>query len=255
MAEQFDDYTADRFYGPFPVLSTTGVTGTNGKTTVSYLLAQCLTLLGSPCGLVGTFGTGFIDQLDFNGFTTPDILNMHRFYSELKASDARAVAMEVSSHGLAQGRVARVPFESALFTNLTQDHLDYHGDMAAYGNAKLQLFGYKTLQRAVLNFDDPFTRTILRSLPTHLPVVLCAKHTPAVIAYAQHASRLSTVTVVEADLSPKGIVAKLNTPFGQGQLRSRLLGEFNVSNLLLVVAELFMRNYSLEDVLYVIADA
>lgn len=256
---------ADRFYGPFPALSTTGVTGTNGKTTVSYLLAQCLSALGSSCGLVGTLGTGFVGNLQFNGMTTPDVLSVHHIFSELQSQKAQTVAMEVSSHALTQKRVERVPFESALFTNLTQDHLDYHGTMEKYGNAKLGFFKFKSLQRAIINADDPFSQVILRTISPTLPILLCTLKRRSVFEYALHGNdkqgkdnahaNILSLTVEEMQLSSYGIKAKLETPFGSGELRSSLLGEFNVSNLLLVIGELLMRDYPLQDVLEVVAMA
>ncbi|MBP8185884.1 MAG: UDP-N-acetylmuramoyl-L-alanyl-D-glutamate--2,6-diaminopimelate ligase, partial [Pseudomonas sp.] len=132
---------AGRFYGePSRALRLIGVTGTNGKTSVSQLLAQALDLLGERCGIVGTLGSGFYGELVQGQHTTPDPIGVQALLANLKQAGAKAVAMEVSSHGLDQGRVAALDFSVAVFTNLSRDHLDYHGTMAAYGAAKAALF-------------------------------------------------------------------------------------------------------------------
>ena len=134
-----------------------GVTGTNGKTTVAYLLAQALGQPRAPCGYVGTLGYGVPPALTPHGFTTPDTLTLHRELAELGTP---RVAMEVSSHALKQQRVAGVEFHTAVFTNLTRDHLDEHGDLTSYGDAKRRLFTTPNLEYAVLNADDAFAATI-----------------------------------------------------------------------------------------------
>jgi len=133
-----------------------GVTGTNGKTTCSQWLAALLASAGARAAVLGTLGGGFPGALEPVENTTPDALEVHRLLARFRSAGARAVAMEVSSHGLAQGRVNGVAFACALFTNLTHDHLDYHGSMRAYGEAKARLFETPGLGAAVLNLDDPF---------------------------------------------------------------------------------------------------
>ncbi len=120
--------------------SSPGVTGTNGKTTCAWLLAQALTAVGRPAAYVGTLGSAFAGELVAGEMTTPDAVTVQRQLAAFRARGARKVAMEVSSHGLAQGRVKAVRFDAAVFTNLTRDHLDFHGDMATYGAAKASLF-------------------------------------------------------------------------------------------------------------------
>lgn len=128
---------ADQFHGqPSQALRMVGVTGTNGKTSTVQLLAQALTLLGMPTGTLGTLGVGLYGSAVPTGFTTPLVLPTHALLAQLRDEGAQAVAMEVSSHALDQGRVDAVHFDVAVFTNLTRDHLDYHGDMAQYGAAK-----------------------------------------------------------------------------------------------------------------------
>jgi UDP-N-acetylmuramoyl-L-alanyl-D-glutamate--2,6-diaminopimelate ligase len=154
---------AHEFYGrPSESLWVCGVTGTNGKTSCSQWLAHLLSLKEIRTAVIGTLGSGFAPGLEPVDNTTPDALELHRLLAGFKSAGARAVAMEVSSHGLDQGRVNGVAFDCALFTNLTHDHLDYHGDMAAYAEAKARLFEAPGLEFAVLNVDDEFGRTLAR---------------------------------------------------------------------------------------------
>jgi UDP-N-acetylmuramoyl-L-alanyl-D-glutamate--2,6-diaminopimelate ligase len=156
---------AAKFYGGEAALKVIGVTGTNGKTTCAHLLGQLLNGLGMPCGLIGTLGCGMPDRLVDTGMTTPDVFTVHSNLALIEQQGGQAVAMEVSSHGLDQGRVDGVYFHTALITNLTRDHLDYHGDMQAYGAAKKKLFQRPELQCAVLNADDSFTYGLRQELP------------------------------------------------------------------------------------------
>ncbi len=148
-------FLADAFYGkPSESLWTCGVTGTNGKTTCAQWIAAALSASGEKAGLIGTLGAGFAGALAPVENTTPDALEVHRLLAQMKGAGAGAVAMEVSSHGLEQGRVNGVAFDCALFTNLSHDHLDYHGSMEAYAAAKARLFDAPGLEAAVLNLDD-----------------------------------------------------------------------------------------------------
>src|SRR3990172_12404917 len=148
-------HLAHAFYGrPSEALWMCGITGTNGKTSCSQWLAALLARAGSRAGVIGTLGSGFPGALADTGNTTPDALELHRLLAGFKRDGARAVAMEVSSHGLGQGRGNGGAFRCALFTNLTHDHLDYHGSMEAYAAAKSRLFEVQTLESAVLNLDD-----------------------------------------------------------------------------------------------------
>ena len=150
-------FIAHEFYGrPSDAMWVCGVTGTNGKTSCSQWLAHLLSLKEIKTGVIGTLGSGFQPVLYPVENTTPDALELHRLLAEFKSSGAGAVAMEVSSHGLDQGRVNGVAFDCALFTNLTHDHLDYHGTLTAYSEAKARLFDAPGLEAAVVNLDDPF---------------------------------------------------------------------------------------------------
>ena len=137
-----------------------GVTGTNGKTSCAHWIAQCLDACGRRAGIIGTLGNGLVGALAPSVNTTPDAALVHQTLAEFRDAGAKAVAMEVSSHGLDQGRVNAVAFDVALFTNLTRDHLDYHGTMAAYGAAKAKLFAWPGLRAGVINADDAFGQSL-----------------------------------------------------------------------------------------------
>jgi UDP-N-acetylmuramoyl-L-alanyl-D-glutamate--2,6-diaminopimelate ligase len=157
--------------------------------------------------------------------------------------------MEVSSHGLEQKRVDGVDFVSAHFTNLTQDHLDYHHTMEAYGVAKQKLFRFASLKRAIINADDPYAEKICLATKRDIPVVMytLAQKSASML---MNRSSLEYVFAKEVELTHKGIKATLHTPWGQGQLRSNLIGEFNLYNLLGVLAELCLQGVSLEEALH-----
>ena len=163
---------AQRFFAVKPP-AITGITGTNGKTTVAYLLAQALTRRERPCACIGTLGFGVPPRYNAHGLTTPDCLTLHRELAEL---DAPQVAMEVSSHALAQDRIAGLRFHTAVFTNLTRDHLDEHGDLAQYGAAKARLFQLPDLKYAVVNADDPFATSLAAALPAGCELLRTSLH-------------------------------------------------------------------------------
>ncbi len=162
---------AARFYDhPAKDMLVTGVTGTNGKTTVANLLAGVLhdVPAHAPCGVIGTLGYGLHGKVKPGARTTPDALTLQGLLAEFRAQRVKSVVMEASSHGLEQGRVNAVPFHTAVFTNLSRDHLDYHSDMAAYAAAKRRLFFMPNLKCAVINSDDEYGRALLKGLPAGL---------------------------------------------------------------------------------------
>lgn len=245
---------AKRFYGdPSKDLDVIGVTGTNGKTTSTYVLAQALTRLRKTCGVLGTVGYGFIPQLRDCALTTPDAVSLQKYLYQLKNEGAKAVAMEVSSHGLMQNRVDEVEIKSALFTNLTQDHLDYHGTMEAYAAAKQKLFQFPSLERAVINADSPYAEKMLRTIKKKIPVASYTLQSTRNTATAFNSTL--PICVTSLTLNHKGVIAKLDTAWGEGILRSPLLGEFNVSNLLGVLGELCLQGFSLEESLHALSFA
>lgn len=240
LAEQLSAI-AGRFYGePSRNLRLVGVTGTNGKTSVSQLIAQALDRLGERCGIIGTLGTGFHGELELGRHTTPDAIGVQAALAGLKQREARAVAMEVSSHGLDQGRVAALAFDVAVFTNLSRDHLDYHGSMDAYAAAKARLFDMPGLSCCVINLDDAFGRQ-LAAQAREARLITYSLEDPAATLYCP-----------DARLDDEGIHARLVTAQGERILRSPLLGRFNLNNVLAAVGALLGMDYPLDEILEVL---
>jgi len=276
---------ADRFFGaPSRALLVIGVTGTNGKTTCTQLLAQAMNMsrvseptpplplrerdgergkvpatsrVSEPtpplppgegrgegnsmgeggarrCAIIGTLGYGFPEALDASLHTTPDALSVHRLLAEFRAHGAAYAAMEVSSHALDQGRVNGVAFSVAVFTNLTRDHLDYHGDMATYGAAKAGLFEWPTLKQAVINADDEFGRALLAQMRGR-------------VATLSYGLNQGDVRALELRPSHAGLTLRVRTPTGTIELKSPLFGRFNAYNLLAVLATLLVLGMDLEE--------
>lgn len=218
---------ADRFHGEATAaMDTVGVTGTNGKTSTVQLLAQAWTLRGRRAGTIGTLGAGLYGDVVPTGFTTPLVLQLHALLAGLRDRGADAVAMEVSSHALDQGRVDGVHFRVGLFTNLTRDHLDYHGTMEDYGAAKAKLFAWPGLESAVLNLDDAFGRAL------HADV----RAKGAVRAIGVSSRGADGATLRADDIAPdlSGLNFTLRVEGQAHPVRSPLLGRFNVDNLLVV---------------------
>lgn len=235
------------FYAePSRQLAVTGITGTNGKTTCCQLLGQLFSRLGEAAGVIGTLGTGVYRDgrvaLRDLGMTTPDPVAVQAQLAEFAAGQATSVAMEVSSHSLDQDRVNAVLFETAVFTNLSRDHLDYHGSLENYAAAKLKLFRQPGLKYAIVNGDDPLASQIAASLDR-----AASYYTYAIDAQAD-------VRATGVEILATGIKARVATPWGDGVLASRLLGRFNLANLLAVLATACVRGFALSDVLAALAD-
>ncbi|WP_411832974.1 UDP-N-acetylmuramoyl-L-alanyl-D-glutamate--2,6-diaminopimelate ligase [Pseudoxanthomonas mexicana] len=220
---------ADRFHAyPSRDIAMVGVTGTNGKTSTVQLLAQAWHIRGVRCGSIGTLGAGMYGQVKPTGFTTPLVLQMHALLAQLRDAGAQAVAMEVSSHALDQGRVDEVHFDVGVFTNLTRDHLDYHGDMRAYGEAKARLLRWPGLKAAVINLDDDYGRELHATLPEGLRRIGLSSR--------GHAD--ATLRADDLRLDAAGIAFELRAGEESHPVQSRLLGRFNVDNLLAVAGAL-----------------
>lgn len=244
---------AGRFYAdPSANLPVIGITGTNGKTTCTQLLAQLFALLGRPAGVIGTLGYGLLSfdeagakpALTPTGLTTPDAISVQRILTELLDDGAATVVMEVSSHSLDQARVAGLHFSTAVFTNLTQDHLDYHPSMAAYQRAKAQLFASPGLKNAIVNGDDAAGRAILDELAASSDAN----------GYSYSCSQKDAdIYAGDSIVDSRGIHARLRTPWGQGELHCPLQGEFNLSNLLAVIGAACVEGHALPAVLAAVA--
>ncbi|HVV69419.1 MAG TPA: UDP-N-acetylmuramoyl-L-alanyl-D-glutamate--2,6-diaminopimelate ligase [Gammaproteobacteria bacterium] len=239
-------FIAARFYGePSEDMQIIGITGTNGKTSCSQFIARALQQAGMQCGVMGTLGSGFPDDLTPGSLTTPDPITLQRQLAHLKQRGAKAVAMEVSSHSLAQKRVAGVQFKYAVFTNLSQDHLDYHKDMEHYGAAKRELFLQPDLEYAIFNTDDNFGGQLLREFTTRLPCYSYGLETSAIVNKRIQASQIR--------LTSHGMSAQITSPWGKGALHTHLLGRFNLSNLLAVLSTLGVMGIPLPDILHYLA--
>jgi UDP-N-acetylmuramoyl-L-alanyl-D-glutamate--2,6-diaminopimelate ligase len=240
---------AGRFFGaPSRELAVIGVTGTNGKTTCAYLLAQSLEGAGRAAAFMGTIGTGRPGALTASALTTGDAVTVQRTLARLRAGGAASVAMEVSSHALDQSRVAAVCFRTAVFTNLTRDHLDYHGTMDSYGETKARLFTREGLESRVINVDDPFGRQLAIDPRGRGRLVVTSRG---------HQSRVRAshgfVRAMHVDLSTRGIELEFDSSWGTGGLTCPLVGDFNVENLLTVIAVLLDRDVPLEQVVRALA--
>ncbi|SAL56560.1 UDP-N-acetylmuramoylalanyl-D-glutamate--2, 6-diaminopimelate ligase [Caballeronia turbans] len=226
---------ASAWYGePTASMLTVGVTGTNGKTSCSQWIATALTALGRPCAIVGTLGIGMPGKLVHSGFTTPDAPQLQRNLAQLKAQGAEGVAMEVSSHALHQGRVNGVDFDVAIFTNLTQDHLDYHGTFDAYEAAKARLFAWPSLKTAIVNRDDAAGRRLIESLRGNVRTIAYGVEMPADAAPSADAKLLAT----QVRATATGTAFHLSSDWGEADVEVGTLGTFNVGNLLSVLGVL-----------------
>jgi|SRR6185437_1920830 len=232
---------ADRFFGrPSRALTVTGITGTNGKTTCAWLIAQALNHCNRPAGYMGTIGFGFPGTLAATEHTTADAVSIHRRLAAMRALGAVAVSMEVSSHALHQHRVGGVRFHTAAFTNLTRDHLDYHGTMSAYAEAKARLFVWPGLAVRVINIDDEYGARLARQ-PSEAQLVVTARHMVAPAAPPD--AREVRAMRVEAAVS--GLLIDVQTSWGAAKLDVPLIGDFNADNALTVLAVLLVADIPL----------
>ena len=236
---------AARFFNhPSRDLNLIGVTGTDGKTSVSHYIAQCLDSRLSPCGVLGTLGNGLIHDLKPTGLTTANAVDVQHSLANLVAEGASAAAMEVSSHGLDQGRVNSVVFNTAVFTNLSQDHLDYHNTMEAYFEAKSKLFETEGLKSAVINLDDDFGRKLAEKYRSQLTVY---GYSISADIGAHESSADFIVYAKSLKATRHGFEINVVTPKGGGYFELNLLGSFNVSNALAVLATLLLNNVAFDE--------
>ncbi len=232
---------ADRFFdSPSRRIKIVAVTGTNGKTTVSHLTAQALTALGRRCGLIGTLGCGFPDRLGDISLTTPDAIRLQQRLAGFVEQGAACACIEASSHALAQGRADGVAVDTAVFTNLSHDHLDYHGSMAEYGRAKARLFGFPGLRHAVVNVDDPLGATL-------------RKQTSAETVWS-YGGGDADVRARDVSMGMNGMRLHVATPLGPVDVETALFGRFNVSNVLAVITTLIAHGVGREDIAAVMRD-
>jgi UDP-N-acetylmuramoyl-L-alanyl-D-glutamate--2,6-diaminopimelate ligase len=227
---------AGHVYGnPSDSLWMAGVTGTNGKTSVSQWIASALDRLGQRSAVIGTLGNGLVGERVEAKNTTPDPIVLQRLLADYLRRGARNVAMEVSSHGLDQGRVAGIKYDVAVFTNLTRDHLDYHGTMEAYAEAKFHLFSARGLEHSIVNIDDDWGASFAERIGGD------------VITFGtRQGARLRATRI---GLSEAGVRFHIDSEWGGGEAGAAVLGAFNVSNLLAVLGALIAAGITFDDAL------
>lgn len=235
---------ANRFFdAPSRQMKVAGITGTNGKTTVAWLLAQCLRRAGLRCGYVGTLGAGLEETALQAGLTTPACIDLHRWLAAFRAGGAQRAALEVSSHGLRQNRIDGVRFDSAIFTNLSRDHIDYHGDMQRYGETKASFVLREDIPHHIINIDDPFGRD-LAGRSRHEGGV-----DPTVVSTAASSTDDfdSSVRLESTARDAAGTTVDARTFRGDAVFHLPLVGQFNVANAALVLAQLLRWDMPLVD--------
>ncbi len=229
---------ASRFFGePSRHMDVVAITGTNGKTSCAQFLSAGFNLLGLRGAMIGTIGYGLPQSFAESTHTTPDPVSLQRILAELRDQRAETVALEASSHGLEQGRMNGVRVRTAIFTNLSRDHLDYHRSMEEYGAAKLRLFHHPELESAVVNLDDKFGRWIIEQMPRNVGLLTYSRENQA-----------ADVHVKKAKQHAHGFDVQVGTPWGEMEFQTSLLGQFNLSNLLAVITVFGLRGHSLSDI-------
>ncbi len=241
LKDKVGEIAADYYGQPSQKMHMIGVTGTNGKTSVSQWIAQALTAVGMKTAVIGTIGNGFVDAQSEASNTTPDAILLQSMLADYSAQGAQAVAMEVSSHGLHQGRVNSVQFDVAILTNLSRDHLDYHGTMEDYAAAKELLFTWPELQVSVINADDAFGQRVAKKL--------IAQNKP-LLTYGLNQG---DVRALNLQLHEHGLSMQVSTPQGNALVNAPVLGRFNAYNVLAVLAALLALKIELQDAVAAIA--
>ncbi|MGQ0285748.1 UDP-N-acetylmuramoyl-L-alanyl-D-glutamate--2,6-diaminopimelate ligase [Pasteurellaceae bacterium 22721_9_1] len=236
---------ADHFYQhPSRKMTLVGVTGTNGKTTIAQLLAQWTQLLGKTPAVMGTIGNGLFGQVQPANNTTGSAIEIQASLASFLKQGADFAAIEVSSHGLVQHRVEALQFSAALFTNLSRDHLDYHGSMEEYALAKKRLFTDLSSKHQVINADDEIGASWLAELPHAVAVSTNSDYQPS------HKNWLKSTAV---SFTNKGAQIQFSSSWGDGNLESHLIGAFNVSNLMVVMATLLVLGYPLQELIQTVS--
>lgn len=241
-------YIAAQFFdNPSRRMPVIGITGTSGKTSVTHFIGQISEYCGLKCALIGTLGLGFIDNLKpaVREGTTPDAIAIQQTLNTLDLQGAKMAAMEVTSHALAQNRADGVEFHTAIFTNLTRDHLDYHQTMEQYWAEKKKLFTEFAPKFSIINIDDPHGKSLVMDERVRM-------RGSKVIGFTTAPGESGSFPMLTTDkliLDETGMRAWIRTPWGEGEVRSPLLGRFNVSNLLAAIAAVCVQGIPLEKVL------
>jgi UDP-N-acetylmuramoyl-L-alanyl-D-glutamate--2,6-diaminopimelate ligase len=229
-------------------------TGTSGKTSCTTWTAQVLGMLGEPCAVIGTRGAGLPEQLTPFGLTTPQAWDLQPWFAQFAKQNINACAIEASSIGLMEGRLNGTSIKTALFTNLSQDHLDYHGDMAQYAAAKARLFTWPTLQQVVLNADDPASLIMLEQTAVNVDVIALAVNVAidvrAPLPLAQlkeralaRGNKVRSLWANQIKYSNDSVSFELSGDFGVAKVQWAIPGEFNIANALMVTACALLRGH------------
>ncbi|ACA88788.1 UDP-N-acetylmuramoyl-L-alanyl-D-glutamate--2,6-diaminopimelate ligase [Shewanella woodyi] len=243
LSRQLSALAAQAYPLPVERLKLVGVTGTNGKTSITQLMAQLLVCLGKQPAVMGTLGNGLWGGLVDSGNTTADPITIMAQLNAFNELGADLCAMEVSSHGLIQARVDAVPFDLAIFTNLSRDHLDYHGTMQAYGEAKFRLFKFPSLKSGVINLDDDLGKQWLAQSDSAKLIGY------SIAGDSDTVSQDAAIYTKGNHFHNQGVRAKLVWPEGCGNIDSPLLGAFNLSNLLAALAGLYQLGFDMNALL------
>ncbi|MGH7908336.1 MAG: UDP-N-acetylmuramoyl-L-alanyl-D-glutamate--2,6-diaminopimelate ligase [Thermodesulfobacteriota bacterium] len=233
--------SANFFGHPTKEITLVGITGTNGKTTITYLLESIWKEMGKNAGVIGTVEYRYSGKKISSPMTTPESLDLMRLFRDMRTSGVEYVVMEVSSHALDRKRVSECHFDAAVFTNLTQDHLDYHETLENYLEAKKKLFSEvlrlseKGEKFSIINIDDPYGKEI-------------AKESSGKIIYYSISNRREGVHVEKASITPEGIWALFNTPWGKIEISSKLFGKHNLYNILAAATAALSLGASIEAV-------
>ena len=237
---------SDRFFGsPTQDMNIIGVTGTNGKTTVSHLITQALTREDDTCGLIGTLGYGTLDNLRYSANTTPMPPTLQHYLADFHDAGIKKAVLEISSHGLDQYRIVGTRITTAVFTNLTRDHLDYHANLESYAGAKRKLFTEYSILNAVININDIQGSNLIREMDKEVRI----------IKYGMSQSRIQAEDKLEyiygkiAGQDVKALDLDLETSWGNGSVRVGLTGEFNAYNILACLAVLMLNDFSFDEAL------
>ncbi len=244
----FTGLLADRWYeSPSESLNVLAVTGTNGKTTISTLLAQSMQTLGRRCGYIGTLGKGIEQLVPTGGLTTPSCFTLHATLAEFKDAGATDVAMEVSSHALTQGRVDGVRIDTAIFSNLTRDHIDYHGSMRNYFDAKATLFSRHNPSHSIVNIDSEYGLAVAD---------LCGKEIVVVSTNFERVSNGRPFAFARAVVADQtGSKIRFDSSWGSAEYRVNSPGRFNVENSMLVMATLLNDGVAIDSACEVLQEA
>ena len=234
---------AGNFYShPSKKTNLIGITGTNGKTTISQIISQWITILNHKAATMGTIGNGIYGNLTETANTTGSALDIQENLAEFNSLGANYTTMEVSSHGLVQNRVDDLDFDITVFTNLTQDHLDYHNTMEEYFDAKALLFTKFNSKYKIINSTDPYGQKLINKIEDKDSIICITKKDECTNCAGNYVC-LNTV-----EYNNQGTIISFNSSFGNGTLQTKLIGPFNVSNLLQALAAMFALGFNKEDI-------